>query len=443
MHTSLRIILLALLSVGALESLVADPGDTTVVATFDEEFQNWADWHFQTFWFGQPQTQFFEVWLDIELGCPGPPGDCDPWDRTAKLVVRRPSGSGTEDIEIARYITPYDITGGNRPGTCTWRYDMLEYLPLLRDSVTLGSYIESWIGGNQGWLVTATFYFVEGAVDYEVYRIENLWNVGYLGIGDPGDPWETHLGETAVATDPSTAFITIRVVTTGHGQGNTLNAAEFSRLDHGVWVNGQYFEHELWRDDCHLNPCSPQGGTWQFARAGWCPGSKVYPWDNSGIVFTPGDSLYISPYIEAYENFCRPNNPDCISGQTCADCNYNSTGHTSPNYNTTGQIIYWRAASTDAERPTLPAARDLALTSVYPNPFNAVTTIQFDLPGEGHARITVFDLQGREITKLLDGRLSAGAHATSWQAASTPSGVYFCSLEFGGRAVTRKLLLLK
>lgn len=423
--------------------LVADPGDTTRIVTFDQEFHNWADPHVSRFLFDLPAgVTFSEAWLEIELGCPGPPGDCDPWDRTAKLLLRRPLGSETEDIELARYITPYDITGSGRPGSCGWEWDMLDYLPLLRDSVTLVSWIESYIGGSQGWLVTATFYFIEGESGLEAYRIENLWNVGYVGIGNPADPPEAHIPVTTFQSDSTTVFITVRVITTGHGQGNTQNAAEFSHLDHGIWVNDQYFEHLLWRDDCNRNPCSPQGGTWQFARAGWCPGSKVNSWDNQ-VSVTPGDNVQVEAIIQDYENFCRPDNPDCISGQTCTDCNYNNTGHTAPNYSTSAHAILWRATGLSANRPSPPLAHTVRLEQNFPNPFNPTTTIRFSLPGDAWAQVRVVDISGRVVAELLNARVAAGEHQVDFDGTRHPSGIYFCVLQIGGRSLVRKMILLK
>ena len=418
--------------------------DTTVVATFVEEFHNWADAHDATFAFPSPAIEYNACWMTYEIGCPGPPGDCDPWDRLGKLsVLRQVNDSTTQEIEIARIITPYDITGAGRPGTCSWEFDMIEYLPLLRDSVRLRSFIESWIGGNRGRLVHGPFYFVEGDLPLHAYRIEPLWNIGRLVIGDPADPVEDHLPWVTMPTDAYTEWVTVRIWTTGHGQGNTQNAAEFSHLDHGVWVNDQVFEHELWRSDCESNPCSPQGGTWQFDRAGWCPGARVFPWDQSEITFTPGQNLELLYFIEAYENFCRPNNPDCVPGPGCPDCNYNSTGHTEPNYHTTAHLIYWTSAElSSAENGTL-LPRQFALAQNYPNPFNPLTTIAFSLPASGATQLTVFDLTGRTVAEPLNGELSAGDHRVTFDAMHLASGVYLYSLSFNGVTETRKMVLLK
>lgn len=105
--------------------------------------------------------------------------------------------------------------------------------------------------------------------------MEKLWDIGYLVYGDPSNPVDDHLDMSFVPVPPQAEFATVRIWTTGHGQGNTHNAAEFSQKNHGVWIGLDHYEHLLWRNDCATNPCSPQGGTWQFNRAGWCPGDHV------------------------------------------------------------------------------------------------------------------------------------------------------------------------
>lgn len=80
---------------------------------------------------------------------------------------------------------------------------------------------------------------------------------------------------------------------------------------------------------------------------------------------------------------------------------------------------------------------------VYPNPFNPVTTLRFTLDGPAAATVEVFDVRGRRVVTLFSGRLPAGPHELAWNAADQASGVYFVRLTAAGRAVTRRLVLLK
>jgi flagellar hook assembly protein FlgD len=69
-----------------------------------------------------------------------------------------------------------------------------------------------------------------------------------------------------------------------------------------------------------------------------------------------------------------------------------------------------------------------SLSSAYPNPFNPVTRINFDLPVDSHVSMTVYNLQGRLLTTLSDEIKSAGYHSISWNASQYSSGVYFVSI---------------
>ncbi len=88
------------------------------------------------------------------------------------------------------------------------------------------------------------------------------------------------------------------------------------------------------------------------------------------------------------------------------------------------------------------------LLTVYPNPFNAETTIQFELLRSGSVTLSVFDNQGRAVRWLLNVDLSAGSHQINWNSrdesgAEMPSGVYMATLFHDGGLHTRKILLLK
>ncbi len=329
---------------------VCAPGDTTWVRTFDHDFYNWATAHTDTFEFPDTSVNYSKILMYYTIGCPSAPGDCDPWDRLGYLQVLFDTGEVDslgepiiEPFEIARIVTPYDITGGNRPDSCAWEFDVTAYKMFLHDTVVLRNYIESWIGGDRGWLATIDFAFVEGVRQYEPFKVVNLWQDYYVLYGDPAEPIEEVLDSLVVDIDEEAAGVGLRVITTGHGQGNTNNCAEFCSKEHTIFVDGDEYSHFLWRSDCSQNPCHPQGGTWQYQRAGWCPGSSVYPWDlNITRSVTPGEPAVLDYDVEYYENFCRPTNPDCVDGETCPDCDYNSTGHTPPHYSVQAQLIFYR-----------------------------------------------------------------------------------------------------
>lgn len=79
----------------------------------------------------------------------------------------------------------------------------------------------------------------------------------------------------------------------------------------------------------------------------------------------------------------------------------------------------------------------------YPNPFNPVTKINFTLNKGAKAKLSVYDLQGKEIKKLLNENLNAGDYSYSFNAQNFPSGTYFYRLEANSLIFSRRMVLLK
>ncbi len=88
-------------------------------------------------------------------------------------------------------------------------------------------------------------------------------------------------------------------------------------------------------------------------------------------------------------------------------------------------------------------AHTFSLYSNFPNPFNAVTVISFDLPRAMQTSLKVYDVLGREVAELAGGVMNAGAHTLTFDASALSSGVYFYRLEAGEFGETRKMALLK
>jgi hypothetical protein len=90
------------------------------------------------------------------------------------------------------------------------------------------------------------------------------------------------------------------------------------------------------------------------------------------------------------------------------------------------------------------APRVFSLDQNYPNPFNPTTTMEFTLPSNGRAALKIFDVLGREVATLFDGLTNAGEyHEVRFDASRFSSGIYFARLEFNGKHLVRKMLLLK
>lgn len=98
------------------------------------------------------------------------------------------------------------------------------------------------------------------------------------------------------------------------------------------------------------------------------------------------------------------------------------------------------------ESGALHAPESHALVRNYPNPFNAATTIAYEIPQAGHARLRVYDQLGREVAELADGPVDAGAHSLTWSP-QLPSGLYLVDLEHRSgdqlERVLHKIVLLR
>ena len=93
-------------------------------------------------------------------------------------------------------------------------------------------------------------------------------------------------------------------------------------------------------------------------------------------------------------------------------------------------------------RTTVP--RDPFLLEVYPNPFNPVAHIRYELARPARVRIAVFDVRGRQVAVPAEHPAFPGTYTLQWDASGLGSGVYFCVLYVDGKpARTRKTLLVK
>ena len=86
-----------------------------------------------------------------------------------------------------------------------------------------------------------------------------------------------------------------------------------------------------------------------------------------------------------------------------------------------------------------------ALYPTYPNPFNPITTIHFDVPesADNNVVLSVFDIRGRLVETILDKELSQGSYAIRWDATSQSSGVYFLRMDTQKYTKSYKMILMK
>jgi len=100
--------------------------------------------------------------------------------------------------------------------------------------------------------------------------------------------------------------------------------------------------------------------------------------------------------------------------------------------------------TTGAEQ-TLSASAPLhfGLSQNFPNPFNPVTKITYQLPKESLVTLKIYDVLGNEVATLVNEEQSAGRYQTTFNGSSLSSGIYFYRIQAGNFVDTKKLVLLK
>lgn len=86
---------------------------------------------------------------------------------------------------------------------------------------------------------------------------------------------------------------------------------------------------------------------------------------------------------------------------------------------------------------------DFSLNQNYPNPFNPSTLISYQIPENSLVSLKVFDMMGRQVAELVNGKKSAGVHDAVFNANGLASGMYIYRLEAGNFIQVRKMMLLK
>jgi hypothetical protein len=382
-----------------------------------------SQWFYGSYTLPQSVGTFESIIADFAISCPNVPGGCDDWDRLGWVEVKGPSG---EWIELFRYITPYGVP-------CSQSIDVTDYESILQGKVEFRMYIETW--GTGGWKLNLKLNYNAGTPTHLYSSVQELWHGDY-SFGDPANLQPTQ--SRSVQFEDNVIASKIRLVSTGHGWGsnNTGNAAEFYHAKHHIHVNNvETFEQDLWQN-CNPNPagCTGQQGTWQHNRAGWCPGSM-------GMVFSYDLTPYLAQDIvqlgyifqESYVDYCHPNNPNCISGTTCQDCNasYN------PYYRVGAYVVKFSDAPFTLSIKDKIAQSEMT-ANLYPNP----TSNHFNITLNGSWKrpvVSVLNIAG-EVVKTYFFTDEKALNNTNFNVEDFTSGVYFIKVQSEGQFTTMKMI---
>ena len=108
------------------------------------------------------------------------------------------------------------------------------------------------------------------------------------------------------------------------------------------------------------------------------------------------------------------------------------------------EIVFTSTELTSIEPTNGKLPEEFKLYAAYPNPFNPVTTIRFDVGDASHeSTLRIYDISGRNVATLVSDQLQAGTYKVKWDARGFASGIYFSELISGTNRHTQKMVLLK
>lgn len=359
---------------------------------------------------------FDTIIATLSVTCPG--GGCDPWDRVASVDVMSHEG---EWFEVIRYITPYGVP-------CSHSINLADYTSLLQGKVTFRA---NCLTLTNGYLYELKFDFKQGTPAHNYSKVTQVWKEIYP-FGDYSNLQP--VPDFSFTYPALTVASTLKLVSTGHGWGtlNTNNAAEFYNATHDIQVNGgNTFSQHNWTV-CNPNPddCSPQNGTWTYNRAGWCPGAIARPFDFDMTPYISTSNVNLGyKFLSTYVDQCHPNNPNCVTGVTCSNCDDGFNPVLDVNCN----LISWfddpSALTSVGEIQNF----DFAL---YPNPSTSTFIITGGNTVNKDYTVTVFDVMGHAVKQF-----NWKGQKTTIDLSGYAKGVYVVRVWDEKEALLRKVIL--
>lgn len=218
------------------------------------------------------------------------PDSSDILDQSGSLITQQEAANVTQlvngtlsyynrtpsRIELMSFVTPYGINLDLGMEGKAWYFDMTDYLPVLQGNKRIS--IER--GGQWQEDLDLQFFYIYGTPVREVLDLRQIWKVdsrSYTTILD-----NTYFEPKTVSLVNGTVQAKIRSAISGHGQeGEFIPRSHFINLNNGQTI----YNWQVWKE-CADNPVYPQGGTWIYDRAGWCPGmpTDTKEWDATDAI---------------------------------------------------------------------------------------------------------------------------------------------------------------
>ncbi len=277
-------------------------GDTLIVraVTFNDPSPvGWTAQYKQTIRFPDTGEQWAKIimvqWLKCDSATKADKYPCGEWDYIWDTYIKIPTADTFEIMSLGSFVTPYGkrLWMGGEYGW-QWTYDVTDYTPLLKGKLEL-------VTGNNQELLDLKFLFIKGQPIRDVLNVENIYPYGSYKYWKLADDSVLKAKKIPLMTTANGYRLKARI--SGHGHAGPRNCCEWDSKTHTYYINEwDQFRWNVWKD-CGNNPIYPQGGTWPFDRAGWCPGTKVdeYEFELTPIV-SPGDTIDFDYGIEHYSD---------------------------------------------------------------------------------------------------------------------------------------------
>jgi fibronectin-binding autotransporter adhesin len=110
-------------------------------------------------------------------------------------------------------------------------------------------------------------------------------------------------------------------------------------------------------------------------------------------------------------------------------------------YETRFSLVFSKTIINSVSINSLPT--EFSLFQNYPNPFNPSTTIKYSIPQTSFVSITIYDILGKEVSKLVNEEKQSGSYEVQFNGSKFSSGVYFYRMNAGKYDAVKKLVLLK
>ena len=267
--------ILILISIFTFGEIISQE-DTTFVQAHNYVDLDWNGNYDAWGFFPDGTTSYRKILMHYDMRCSS--SGCSGWDYTTKIIILKEDNLDEEgnltfinDQTLANVVTPYGtyMQGSGSEGfSPNWvqryTYDVTDFAHLLVDSVKMRAFYGGW---STGFNVTLNFEFIEGTPPRNVLNVQNLWS----GSNSYSSMVEA-LPDTSIFIPQEAKNSAMRVTISGHGQDGefTDGVNYYLKLD-----NNNLYTQEIWRDDCGEVALYPQGGTWVYDRANWCPGDKA------------------------------------------------------------------------------------------------------------------------------------------------------------------------